>query len=147
MHYSSLLGLDPDSPVVEMFLKEFKGEKIWSQDQELNERFCTIAGAGIELLFDASGKLCTIFFFFGGSPDYMRFQGPLPEDLRISMSQRQVRDKLGQPNESGGGITFLKESISPWDKFLREEYALHIAYSNNLDSIAQVSISASGGSG
>lgn len=67
--------------------------------------FVTSKEAGISLAFNApTGSLGTIFLYADGADGYCQYSGDLPKHLLFADRRRDVENRLGPPEYSGGGV-------------------------------------------
>jgi hypothetical protein len=58
---------------------------------------------GISLRFDDMGNLSAIFLYSEGADGYRQYQGKLPKGLAFQDIRKDIEEKLGSPEKSGGG--------------------------------------------
>ena len=139
MNFAHLLGRKSKTVAAVLASTFDESPTINDVDDELRIEFPT---TGIEFLFSPEDKLHTVFFFAKGDYRSSGFTGNLPCGIDFSTSQRVVREKVGEPNEfSIGGTRTILGVASPWDAFIVENFRLHVRYSEDHQSIKQISIS------
>jgi len=96
---------------------------------------------GIDLIMREDYFIKSIHFFSGSQNDSRQFTDPLPLDLDFSFSRKKTRALLGEPDSiGGGGFSFLYGITPPWDKYLFDNYALHLQFSESEDEIDLITI-------
>jgi hypothetical protein len=101
---------------------------------------------GLEFLFSKSKVLNSIYLkshnyckIWEENDEIKQFTGILPRNLKFEMPPEIVHQTLGNPDISGGGGFFVGR-IPVWNKYLFENYSLHIQYTEDLSSIELITI-------
>lgn len=96
---------------------------------------------GIALVASMDGRLSCVQLFSEGHEGYTGFRDPLPEGLSFVDSRQLAWARLGTPAASGGGvmIAYLGEA-AVWDRFDRQDHAIHLQYKEGEGGIALISL-------
>lgn len=96
---------------------------------------------GIDLILFENYYVKAIHFYSGKKEKTSRYIDNLPFNLDFSFTNNQTRLLLGEPDLSGGGdFSFLYGDTPAWDKYLFENYTLHIQFSEVDKSIDLLTI-------
>src|ERR1700754_5113173 len=82
---------------------------------------------GIDIVLSDALVVQSIHLFSGHS-DSKEYRGEIPLGLRFSMSKDIVNELLGDPNKRSSGYTDMFGRVPSWDKYLFEDYSLHVQY-------------------
>ena len=70
---------------------------------------------GINFVATFEGRVSAIQLFSEGYERFSQFQGVLPEGIRFGDSRHAARDRLGRPDESGGGEADRPERVNGFE--------------------------------
>lgn len=84
---------------------------------------------GVQFIFNKFGELQSVFLFAKGYEGHLPFKGDLPSSIVFGEMPEDVRIKLGEPIQSGGGMVgMLGRKIHLWEKFDHGQYQLTVQY-------------------
>lgn len=96
---------------------------------------------GIDIILQENNRIKAIHFFSGTQEGSAKFVDKLPFDFNFDFSRNDVRMLLDVPDLSGGGdFSFIYGKTPPWDKYLFENFKLHLQYSSDEKSIELLTI-------
>jgi hypothetical protein len=97
---------------------------------------------GIDLILNNRSIIKSVHFYSEKDSDGIKaFKGKLPFNLEFNFSRSHSREKLGIPNQVGGGdFSFLYGITPPWDKYFYEAFNLHLQFSEDQNKIDLITI-------
>ena len=96
---------------------------------------------GIEFTFDENQRVKTIHTHSSKDEGFDEFVYLLPNDLNFSLSQHDVRNKLGIPNKITSGLTVpVLGKMPDADIYYFGDYSMAIVYNNDLKSILRITL-------
>ena len=99
------------------------------------------AAKGIDLIMTPALNVKAVHFYSGVQEDINEFTGNLPCNLQFSLSRDKVRSMLSLPSASGGGgFSFLYGTTPFWDKYIFDDYTLHLQFSKNLERVDLITL-------
>jgi len=117
--------------------KNWPVEKSFEDDLEERIIHYVFKEHGLALRCDKNDKICVIFLY---SDNYNGFDESLFE-IPFSLNREQVLEHFGAPSESGGKISDpILGEYGAWDRFTRQEYAIHIEYRIESDRIKRITL-------
>ena len=108
--------------------------------------YFTNGAKGIDMIAREDLTVQAIHFFGVQTGEVAPFPGKLPYGVHFSIPREAVRQWLGVPTNSGGGVPGLLYPRSPiWDRYLRGKFFMHFEYSEDLQRIELFTISSAKG--
>ncbi|HCE43420.1 MAG TPA: hypothetical protein DET40_07715 [Lentisphaeria bacterium] len=142
-HCIKLLGLHRDSPDIQEFIRSVAPNAKLSNDTNGKSSYAIEDICGLELSFETDGTLYAIFMFrepLIAGQTVIPYKGPLPFDISFDNSKESMRSKFGEPFETGELESFLGMTLMPRDKWLFDDWTMHLHYTRDLSSIGLVTI-------
>jgi hypothetical protein len=102
--------------------------------------FLTSRECGIEIKASSNGEVTSVFLFADGVDAAKQYEGEIPGGLSFDLGRREVRGRLGEPDQGNGARVFLGRQVYPWDRFNLPEFSLRVTYSLNEASIRQFTL-------
>lgn len=95
---------------------------------------------GVALLFE-SGFLDTVFLYSGReNPDFDDYQLALPFGLHFNYKREDVLEKIGNPDQVGGGKEGVFGYVPKWVKYFFDGYYLHIEFAPEQKKIRMITL-------
>ena len=135
----SLLGVKLDEVAKSAFVRSSHEQP---KTELIEDRFyMEMPESGLGFIAPLDGTVMTIQLYAEGLDGYKGFVGPLPEGISFPNSRSDVRNKLGQPCDSGGGAATQFFGKAPtWDLYDRDSYSLHIQYADGDETINLITL-------
>ena len=98
--------------------------------------------AGIEFAAKQYCLINSIFLHANGDDGFRGYEGELPGGLDFADPQAMVREKLGTPDNSGGGkfSPLFKKQMPMWDCYDYGSFSLHLEYAEGECSIRRLTL-------
>jgi hypothetical protein len=98
--------------------------------------------AGIEFATKTYCLISSIFLHSDGDDGFRGYEGELPGRLEFGDPQAIVREKLGTPENSGGGkfSPLFKKQMPKWDRYDFGSFSLHVEYAEGESSIRRLTL-------
>ena len=96
-----LIGLDINSEYFQAYLDKLETKPEVSRYDDCY--YYTFKTKGISFKFTKSDTISNIFLYSEGSDGLRKFNGKIPYNIQFTDTRRDVENKLGPPDENGGG--------------------------------------------
>jgi hypothetical protein len=142
LHLQELLGRREDDDEVADIIRRLGSPKI---SEDVDRSYYEFPASGLSLMFGADSRLAAVHFYSQGRDGYSQYRGQLPQGLTFLLRQRDVIERLGLPESSGGGgRSILYRAMAPWLRYLVDDYVLHAEFDPVTGKISLVTLSLRG---
>ncbi|SRR5579871_174460 len=91
---------------------------------------------GVDIYVGKDGRVVSLFLYGVAMEDHAPYAGPLPEGLSFAATLDDVTRDLGPPSRTGR----QKGANTPWIRYDRTQYALHLQFSPGGEHIERVTV-------
>jgi hypothetical protein len=136
----NLLRMNLDDAAQSAFVRSLN-PKMKTTEKIEDRLYMELPASGLAFIASLERRVMAIQLHAEGYEEYNGYAGPMPEGISFSYSRRAVQERLGNPSAAGGGnmIQFFGKA-SPWDRFDRAEYSVHIQYTDDEAAINLVTV-------
>lgn len=138
-----LLGVNRMDRNLSIFLEGIEITPLITVDKDdgADDEYIEFKELGFNFYFEHD-ILDSIFLFSADNDEeYLEYACSLPDGLTFNQSKQEVLNLLGHPFSEGGGDDEFFGKIPGWVKYKKDNYYLHIEFSEHRNKIRMVSLS------
>lgn len=105
------------------------------------EYYLEFSDRGIVFIGSSDRRVSSIQMYAEEPGGYKQYAGALPAGLKFSNSRKDVRDRLGMPDKTGGDKTnSMIGYIPPWDSYEHPTHVIRFGYKKGSKEIVVVAL-------